>query len=144
MKGNFQVRFLGEGAVVMPLPYPTRPGSSPVPTGRAGQGRQAGLVVAAGSGANATLGMATWGKERIGVPYVGNARADRSDYQRQLHLCQQAVLPRNDELRGGEVLPDKMRCPLPRWQPRRLAVRDAVPVAVARFTEPRGQEVLLG
>lgn len=23
MKGNFQVRFLGEGVAVMPLPYPT-------------------------------------------------------------------------------------------------------------------------
>ena len=29
MKGNFQARFLGEGAAVMPLPYPTFLSSEP-------------------------------------------------------------------------------------------------------------------
>ena len=38
MKGNFQVRFLGEGVAVMPLPYPTGCGAIGGPKGREGLG----------------------------------------------------------------------------------------------------------
>jgi hypothetical protein len=34
MMGNHQVRFLGEGAAAMPLPYPTPAKNSPSQTGR--------------------------------------------------------------------------------------------------------------
>jgi carotenoid cleavage dioxygenase-like enzyme len=51
-------------------------------------------------------------------------------HQRRFHLRWQAVLPRNDELRGGEVLPQYLWRPLPEWEQGRRTVRDAMPVSV--------------
>jgi len=127
MKGNFQVRFLGEGAVVMPLPYPTPQGSVAAQVGSGSQGRQAGLVGTARSRTLPALGLAQGDlRHRLGPgrPCAGGSdcRPNLSGQQQRFHLRRQAVLPGNDKLRGGEVLPQYLRRPLSRWQPRRRTV----------------------
>lgn len=49
-------------------------------------------------------------------------------------MRRQAVLPGNDKLRGGEVLPRAVRCRVAGREPRRRAVREAVPVAIAEVS----------
>ena len=131
MKGNFQVRFLGEGAVVIPLPYPTPQGSVAAEAGSGSQGRQAGTVGTARNRPLPALGLAQECVPSISrsarASFTGCQCAD-SGHQRRLYLRRQTVLPRNDELRGGEVLPQYLRCPVPGWQPRRRTVREAVSV----------------
>ncbi len=70
MKGNFQVRFLGEGAVVMPLPYPTPQGSVAAEAGSGSQGGKTRTVGTAGSGTLPALGLAQ--------EYVPNVRRSAS------------------------------------------------------------------
>jgi hypothetical protein len=84
-----------------------------VPAGSGSQGRQAGTMGTAGSRAVPALGLAARdvrhrlgpGDPRAGCP----DRCPNLSQQRRLHLRRQAVLPGNDELRGGEVLPDAVR-----------------------------------
>ena len=90
MKGNFQVRFLGEGAVVMPLPYPTPQRSIATDAGSRSQGGKTRPVGATRSPADAALGMATW-RERKGRASAGFKRPSRYRF-RWVHLRQQAAL----------------------------------------------------
>jgi hypothetical protein len=50
------------------------------------------------------------------------AAPDFSRQQRRFHLRRQAVLPRNDELRGGEVLPHVVRRGVAGWEQGRRTV----------------------
>ena len=72
------------------------------------------------------LGMATWrggeGRDRAGCK-----RASRFRF-RWVQLRRQAVLPGNDELRRGEVLPLAVRRGFPRREQRWRAVRESVPL----------------
>ena len=72
------------------------------------------------------LGVATW-RGGEGRARAGCKRASRFRF-RWVQLRRQAVLPRNDELRRGEVLPLAVRRGFPRREQRWRAVRESVPL----------------
>ena len=88
MKGNFQVRFLGEGAVVMPLPYPTPQGSIAADAGSRGQSRQAGTVGTARNRTLPALGLAEGGvSDNIGgASSFTRRQCAESGHQQRLRL----------------------------------------------------------
>ena len=100
-----------------------------VPAGKRGQGGEAGPVGAAGSATLRALGLAQECVPDVSgdAGFTGRQRAE-SGYRRRFHLRRQAVLPRNDELRRGEVLPLAVRRGFPRREQRWRAVRESVPL----------------
>ena len=73
-----------------------------------------GFVGTARSRKLPALGLAAGNLQRCsGFQRVGC----RNRQQRRLHLRRQAVLPGNDKLRRGEVLPDAVRDRLAGWEP---------------------------
>ena len=101
-------------------------GSIAADAGSGSQGRQAGLVGTAGSGTLPALGLAQGDlRHRLGPGDPCASRPDRCpslSHQRRLHLRRQADLPRNDELRGGEVLPHAVRRGVAGWKQGRRTV----------------------
>ena len=83
----------------------------------AGQGRPAGPVGTTGNRTLPALGLAARDLRGPGDPCAGvsDRRPILSRQQQRFHLRRQATLRGDDQLRGGEVLPDRVRGPLPGW-----------------------------